>query len=93
MLEKDQEFQKDMFDCINIMQRMPNYKNKVWEKISQIHNTYEEQKGAQGMLCGELAKQRLAKKEREEEEKFEKGLEALIGETAKTSALKAMNLN
>lgn len=37
-LEKDSQFQKDMYDCINILQRMPGYKNKVWEKISNMHS-------------------------------------------------------
>ena len=45
------------------------------------------------MLCGELARQRLAKKQRDEEKKFEATLKTLIEKTSETSALKAMNLD
>ena len=59
-LERDLTFQKEMFDCINIMQRMPAYKKKVWEKISVMHSEFEEQKGEMGIMYGDLARKRLA---------------------------------
>ena len=82
-----------MKECIDIMQRMPTYKNKVWEKIMQQHTEYEEAKGEHGKLMGDLARKRLVQKNKDQEEEFQKGLDSLILKTAETSALKAMNLN
>ena len=38
---------------------MPGFKQKVWEKISTLHNQYEEEKGSDGIKGGEIARQRL----------------------------------
>lgn len=51
-----------MNECIGILQKMPAYKNKVWDKISAMHNEYEEEKGMQGLRAGEEARKRLRDK-------------------------------
>ena len=82
-----------MYDCINILQKMPGYKNKVWEKISNMHNQYEEEKGLQGLRAGEEARKRLMDKTKKMENAEQKCLDELIDKTAKTSALQAINLS
>ena len=72
---------------------MPAYKNKVWEKISTMHNEYEEEKGYQGLRAGEDARRRLVDKQKLNESKELNNLEDLIENTAKTSALQAINLS
>ena len=82
-----------MYDCINILQKMPGYKNRVWEKISNMHNQYEEEKGLQGLKAGEIARKRLIEKTKRTENDEQTGLDELIDKTAKTSALQAINLS
>lgn len=76
-----------MSDCINILQKMPSYKNKVWEKISLMHNQYEEEKGMQGLRAGDEARKRLRDKLKNQEEQEAANLDGLIETTAKISAL------
>lgn len=45
-----------MQQTIENLKRMPGYKNKVWEKVINMHNQYEEEKGIQGIIAGELAR-------------------------------------
>jgi len=45
-----------MHDTISNLQRMPGYKNKIWEKITDLHNQFEEQKGCEGLRAGEIAR-------------------------------------
>lgn len=75
------------------LKRMPNFKNKVWERIVGMHNQYEQEKGERGVQAGHSARRRLVDKQRELQEKGKKGLEDIILETSKTSALQAINLN
>lgn len=82
-----------MSDCINILQKMPSYKNKVWEKISLMHNQYEEEKGMQGLRAGDEARKRLRDKLKNQEEQEAANLDGLIETTAKISALQAINLS
>jgi hypothetical protein len=42
----------------------------LFEKLQAVHAQYEEEKGRQGLLCGEEARLRLIQKNKEEEEKF-----------------------
>ena len=72
---------------------MPGYKNRVWEKISNIHNQYEEEKGMQGLRAGEEARKRLIEKQKITEKAEDEGLDDLIKKTADTSALQAINLS
>jgi hypothetical protein len=55
-------FQKEMFDCINVLQRMPNFKKKVWDKISTLHSQFEGEKGESGIVYGDMARRRLRNK-------------------------------
>jgi hypothetical protein len=48
-----------MHETIENLKRMPGYKNKVWEKVMTMHNQYEEDKGIQGIIAGELDRKRL----------------------------------
>ena len=72
---------------------MPGYKNRVWEKISNIHSQYEEEKGMQGLKAGEEARRRLIEKQKNTEKAADEGLDDLIKKTADTSALQAINLS
>jgi NOL1/NOP2/fmu family ribosome biogenesis protein len=56
-----------MQNCIDLMQKMPNFKAKVWDKISHLHSQIEEEKGTQGIAFGEQARQRLRLKKNLEE--------------------------
>ena len=76
-----------MHDCIDILQRMPGYKNKVWEKISNLHNQFEEEKGMDGINAGRVARKRFIQQTKEREDKYQKSLDALILKTSETSAL------
>lgn len=58
-----------------------------------MHAQYEQEKGERGLLAGQAARRRLQDKQRELQEKGKKGLEDIILETSKTSALQAINLN
>ena len=82
-----------MNECIGILQKMPAYKNKVWDKISAMHNEYEEEKGMQGLRAGEEARKRLRDKLKGQDEAEAAGLDGLIETTAKISALQAINLS
>ena len=53
---------------------MPGYKNKVWEKISNMHSQYEQDKGEQGLQAGRVARKRFMHKIKDEEEKKEREL-------------------
>lgn len=38
VLERDIKFNQEMNDAISNLKRMPGFKQKVWEKISSLHN-------------------------------------------------------
>ena len=92
-LENDHEFQREMQETVENLKRMPGYKNKIWERIVDMHSTHEIAKGDRGLLAGQAARRRLQDKQKEQMEKAKKGLEDIILETSKTSALQAINLN
>lgn len=59
MMEKSLQFQKEMYEIITNIQRNPGAKQKLFEKLQVVHAQYEEEKGRQGLLCGEEARMRL----------------------------------
>lgn len=60
------------------LQRNPAVKNKVWDKITGLHNQFEEEKGQRGLKAGETARKRLLQKEKTLEDLHSLGLENLI---------------
>ena len=52
-LEKDISFQKEMTECMENLKRMPAFKDKVWQKVVDMHNQFEEERGQQGLLAGQ----------------------------------------
>ena len=68
-LEKDINFQREMSECMENLKRMPHYKEKVWQKVVEMHNTFEEERGQQGLLAGQMAQRRLRNKLRAQREK------------------------
>jgi hypothetical protein len=82
-----------MNETILNLQRMPGYKSKIWDKVTEMHAHFEEQKGFDGLKAGEMARHRLQMKNKYDEIAAEKGLENIILQTSKTSALQAINLS
>ena len=82
-LERDPLFVTELDRAIDNLKRMPNYKNKVWNKVSNIHQRIEEENGNVGVAAGEAFKKRLMQKERHEKKQEEINLENLILETSK----------
>lgn len=74
----DLEFKKEVADTISNLQRMPGYKNKIWERVTEMHNQFEEEKGFNGLKAGEMARQRLQIKLKNKEMSAERGLENII---------------
>ena len=66
---------------------MPQFKNKVWDKVTALHHQIEEERGELGIQAGEIFKQRLQEKKKRQTEDESKCLEQLILQTSKTSAL------
>lgn len=56
LLEQDIKFRKEMNETISNLERMPGYKNQIWNKITDMHNRFEEQKGQDGLRAGEIAR-------------------------------------
>ena len=92
-MEKDPGFQKEMFDAMNNLERYPALKNKVWQQLNDFHLQLEQDKGHKGMLAGEMARQRLIQKQKDEEEAYNLNIDNMVLQTSKTSALNAINLN
>jgi len=92
-LESDIEFQRELSETVENLKRMPGFKNKVWERIVGMHNQHEQEKGERGLLAGQGARRRLQDKQRELQSRGKDGLENIILETSKTSALQAINLS
>ena len=92
-LESDADFQKELSETVENLKRMPGFKNKVWERIVDMHNHHEQEKGERGLLAGQGARRRLQDKQRELQSRGKDGLENIILETSKTSALQAINLS
>ena len=55
-LEYDVEFKKEMNETISNLQRMPGFKNKIWDRVTEMHNNFEEEKGFNGLRAGEMAR-------------------------------------
>ena len=36
-LEYDMKFKKEMSETIENLQRMPGYKNKIWDRVTDLH--------------------------------------------------------
>ena len=53
-LETDPQFNKDLSSAIDNLKRMPRYKNKVWDKITGMHQRLEEERGHMGIEAGEI---------------------------------------
>lgn len=64
-LENDIDFQRDLGETVENLKRMPGFKNKVWERIVDMHARYEQEKGERGLQAGLDARRRLQEKQRE----------------------------
>ena len=93
MLETDLQFNKDMSNVIDNLKRMPKYKDKVWEKVTNMHKQLGEERGTMGIEAGEIFVQRQKDKQRRAEREEVKCREQLILQTSKSSALQAINLS
>ena len=58
-LEADSEFQKELSDTVENLKRMPVFKNRVWERIVDMQQQCERERGERGLLAGQVAKRRL----------------------------------
>ena len=61
-LQNDLEFQKEMYETVENLKRMPGFKNKIWDRIINIHEEHEVQKGIRGLDAGMAARRRLQQK-------------------------------
>ena len=59
VLETDQTFNKEMKETIDNLKRMPAFKNKVWNRVTELHNRIEDERGEAGIQAGEIFRQRL----------------------------------
>ena len=77
-LEQDTQFQQELETTLLNLERNPGMKTKVWDRITSLHNQFEEEKGQQGLKAGETARKRLLRKEKSIEEAHNIGLDNLI---------------
>jgi len=76
-----------MSNVIDNLKRMPKYKDKVWEKVTNMHKQLGEERGTMGIEAGEIFVQRQKDKQRRAEREEVKCREQLILQTSKSSAL------
>ena len=54
MLETDVSFNKDLTSAIDNLKRMPRFKKKVWDKVTNIQEQIEEERAVIGFETSKL---------------------------------------
>ena len=65
-LERDPTFNNEISQAIDNLKRMPQFKNRVWDRVTRIHQRIEEDRGGVGLAAGAIFKQRLHDKQKRE---------------------------
>ena len=78
---------------MDTMERMPQLRSKMVEKLGKVAESYECAKCTEGQVIGDRVRLRLAQKKRQQDQKEDRDLEEMIQLTAQTSALQAINLS
>lgn len=52
LLEKDPNFQNEMRNCLEQMDKIPSLRAKVFNQLGQAASVYNEEKGQEGIMAG-----------------------------------------
>ena len=81
-LDFDPIFRQEMEEAIGNIERIPGMKTKVFNRLTNAEQGWEDIKGSQGIMAGREARRRLADIKGTNDNNKEKKLEEMIQQTA-----------
>jgi len=87
MLAKDATFQSNLKNCLDHLEKMPSLRAKIFNQVGEIADSYNRQKGHEGIIAGQQTRLALTQQRKDKEQAEKRNLDQLIKDTAEVSAL------